>query len=191
MAKEIKGNKALNMCPTILPECPPKRDHGKGGPPEHKTACKGKHCDLPSDHGGQHPWPFQHKGSKKWDKKWTALESVLPRRKLLTLDEMRDKKPRADGDKKKIFGKPYTMKNGKWTADERQPPDIAALAAEIDQEKKQKKAPKKAPKKEPGEPLSWAELGDQVRIDNEKKISAAAKKNPKDWSPGEWARLGL
>ena len=102
MAKEIKGNSALNMCPTILPECPPKRDHGKGGPPEHKTACKGKHCGEKPDHGGQYPWPFNHNGDKKWDKDWTALgaehtkgsgkkrkkhEEFLPRRELLTLTD--------------------------------------------------------------------------------------------------------
>jgi len=74
IARKVRGMKNLKMCPTILPECPPKRDHGKGGPPEHKTDCKGKHCDLPSDHGKQHPWPYTHKpATPKWNKDWSAL----------------------------------------------------------------------------------------------------------------------
>lgn len=66
------AKKRFGICTTDDGQCE-KRDHGPGGPPEHTTACQGKHCGLPSDHGGQHPWPFQHKGQKKWDKDWTAL----------------------------------------------------------------------------------------------------------------------
>jgi hypothetical protein len=93
LAKAIKAKKSLRMCPTILPECPDKRDHGKGGPPEHKTACKGSKCDLPSDHGKKYPWPFTHKPAKPaWDKKWSQLSQEDPslgfqRRPLLTLGE--------------------------------------------------------------------------------------------------------
>lgn len=73
IAAKVREMKNLKMCPTILPECPPKRDHGKGGKPEHKTDCKGKHCDLPSDHGKQSPWPFAAKKGPTWDKDWKAL----------------------------------------------------------------------------------------------------------------------
>jgi len=63
-------------CPSSVPGCPPKRNHGKGGPREDKTPCVGASCaatKTPPDHGGKYPWPFAYKGKKKWDKDWTAL----------------------------------------------------------------------------------------------------------------------
>jgi hypothetical protein len=65
----------FNVCPTILPGCPEKRDHGDGGPPEHTTSCKGGECGAKGvEHGKRWPWPFTHKpGKPKWDADWTAL----------------------------------------------------------------------------------------------------------------------
>lgn len=69
VAQKVISNKGLNMCPTIFKKkCPPKRDHGPGGRPEHTTNCQGKHCDVqgtPPDHGGKFPWKF-NVGKDKW-----------------------------------------------------------------------------------------------------------------------------
>ena len=62
-------------------KCHKDRDHGEGGPPEHKTACKGKGCGQTKkapEHPGlddnpPRPWPFNHGGERKWDPDWTAL----------------------------------------------------------------------------------------------------------------------
>ena len=54
------------------------RDHGDGGPPEHKQTCHGKGCGEKPEHPGlddnpPRPWPFNHGGRKKWDPDWTEL----------------------------------------------------------------------------------------------------------------------
>lgn len=69
VAGKVKANKALNMCPTKSAGCPPKRDHGPGGKPEHTTTCQGKHCDVSKDspeHGGKYPWKFNVDKKPVW-----------------------------------------------------------------------------------------------------------------------------
>lgn len=76
IAQTIFKMKSLKMCPSVLPQCPPKRNHGSGGKPEHTTKCHGAHCAVTKqkpDYHGKYPWPFNEKGKTKWDKDWTAL----------------------------------------------------------------------------------------------------------------------
>lgn len=75
VAGAVKSNKGLNMCPTKAAGCPPPRNHGPGGKPEHKTQCKGPHCkvkDTPPDHGGKFPWKFNVGKKPTWqDSDWS------------------------------------------------------------------------------------------------------------------------
>lgn len=76
IATIIKGMKSLKMCPSVLPGCPPRRNHGAGGPDEYKTKCQGNACNVtkkPADAHTKYPWPFGHASGPKWDKDWTAL----------------------------------------------------------------------------------------------------------------------
>jgi hypothetical protein len=69
VAKKVKSNKGLNMCPATEKGCNDRRgEHGPGGKPEHKTKCQGKHCDVKKDtpdHDGKFPWKFVV-GKAKW-----------------------------------------------------------------------------------------------------------------------------
>ena len=76
IAQVVYKMKSLKMCPSVLPQCPPKRNHGPGGKPEHTTKCHGSHCAVTKqkpDYHGKYPWPFNEKGKTKWDKDWTSL----------------------------------------------------------------------------------------------------------------------
>jgi len=66
VAKAIKA-KFPGTCPYISKGCPPKRDHGPGGPDEHKTSNKG------SEKGTPGYWPFVSGKPPKWDRDWAAL----------------------------------------------------------------------------------------------------------------------
>jgi len=93
VAKAIM-KKFPGTCPHIVPGCPPKRNHGAGGPPEHKTSHKG------SAHKAPGRWPFVVGKKPDWDKEWKGLykhkaakaksskrEDVdLSRRPLLTVE---------------------------------------------------------------------------------------------------------
>jgi len=68
-AKPQKVAKAImkkfpGTCPWIVPGCPPKRDHGPGGPDEHKTSHKGSSKTAPGR------WPFVVGKKPEWDKEW-------------------------------------------------------------------------------------------------------------------------
>ena len=54
-------------CPYVAPGCPPKRNHGAGGPDEYATSKKG------SEGGKKGRWPFAVGKPPKWDKDWSGL----------------------------------------------------------------------------------------------------------------------
>jgi hypothetical protein len=71
-AKPQKVAKAImkkfpGTCPYIVPSCPPKRNHGAGGPDEHKTSHKG------SAKTAKGRWPFVVGKKPDWDKEWKGL----------------------------------------------------------------------------------------------------------------------
>ena len=88
IAKAIQ-KKFKGTCPYILPGCPPKRNHGAGGPDEHRTGNKG------SEKGSKGRWPFVVGKNPKWDREWKGLSTAkkpqqddvnLSRRELLTVE---------------------------------------------------------------------------------------------------------
>lgn len=83
VAAVVKSRRNLNLCPAVMKGCKDRRGkHGKGGPPEQKTSCQGKHCGVQStspDHGRKKSWPWKFNVGKKPD--WAKSDWSKPSKK--------------------------------------------------------------------------------------------------------------